>query len=207
MQRLQLVLRRGLIVLCLLWATGLVSAQSNAQAQPQTTAPSAEPQFPTQILMLRHALAPGTGDPANFKLSDCTTQRNLNNQGIAQSKAIGEQLKTLGFIPQTIWSSQWCRSLDTARFLSLGPVTPLPVLNSYFQNRAAAPDQIAALRQFIIGLPAFNHRYVMVTHHVVIGDLTGQWVGSGEGVWLVLTGQPDKPWHVIPAITSPLSLP
>jgi phosphohistidine phosphatase SixA len=150
----------------------------------------------TQILMIRHALAPGMGDPANFDVNNCSTQRNLSQEGINQAKTFGQQLKKLGFTPEKIWTSQWCRSFDTAQALDLGQVTLLPVLNSYFQNRSVAQQQISDLKQFIINLPPKGGRYVMVTHHVVIGDLTGQWVGSGDGVWLLLTGNTADPWRI-----------
>jgi phosphohistidine phosphatase SixA len=165
----------------------LQSSEMNQQALANTD---------TQILMIRHALAPGMGDPSNFNVNDCSTQRNLSQQGIDQAKAFGQQLKSLGFKPDTVWTSLWCRSFDTAQALGLGHVTPLPVLNSYFQNRLVATQQITDLKQFILNLPQKGGRYVMVTHHVVIGDLTGQWVGSGDGVWLTLNGKKDEPWRV-----------
>jgi phosphohistidine phosphatase SixA len=152
----------------------------------------------TQLLMIRHALAPGMGDPAHFNINDCSTQRNLSQEGIDQAKKFGQQLKELGFTPDKVWSSKWCRSFDTAKALNLGPVTLLPALNSYFQNRSVASQQIADLRQFILNLPPKGGRYVMVTHHVVIGDLTGSWVGSGDGVWLILTGNQANPWRIEP---------
>lgn len=178
-----------------------LSHASNTQAELDAL-PSA-----TKVLLIRHALAPGGNDPSHFKLGDCSTQRNLSAQGVNQAKSIGQQLKKLGFVPDKIWSSQWCRSLDTAKALDLGQVTPLPLLNSYFQNRSEGPQQINNLRQFIINLPSSNGRYIMVTHHVVVGDLSGQWVGSGDGVWLVLTGNPANPWLVKLAPSHSIQLP
>jgi phosphohistidine phosphatase SixA len=180
-----------------------VQAQMRAHTTPQSQASLSTEiienglvNTDTQVLMIRHALAPGGGDPANFNVNDCSTQRNLSQEGINQARTLGQQLEKLGFKPNDIFTSQWCRAVDTAKALDLGPVILLPVLNSYFQNRSAAQQKIVDLRQFIVNLPPKGGRYVMVTHHVVIGDLTGQWVGSGDGVWLTLTGKKDDPWRV-----------
>ncbi|HEY7803460.1 MAG TPA: histidine phosphatase family protein, partial [Orrella sp.] len=82
------------------------------------------------VLLLRHALAPGGGDPANFDVNDCATQRNLNDVGREQARDIGRQLKALGLSPTNVWSSQWCRSFETAELMDVGEVKPLPALNS-----------------------------------------------------------------------------
>ena len=81
------------------------------------------------ILMIRHALAPGTGDPANFQIGDCSTQRNLDDRGRDQARAIGDWLRSKGITSARIYSSQWCRCLETAKLLKLGPVAELPALN------------------------------------------------------------------------------
>ena len=84
------------------------------------------------ILMIRHALAPGTGDPVNFKIGDCSTQRNLDDRGRAQARSIGERLRSSGIAKARVYSSQWCRCLETAELINLGSATPLPALNSFF---------------------------------------------------------------------------
>ena len=159
------------------------------------------------VLHLRHAIAPGGGDPAHFDVNDCATQRNLNAQGREQSRRIGEQLKALGMIPTKIWSSQWCRSMQTAELMGIGEVTPLPALNSFFQNPSAGPAQIAALRAFVGQLDPKGGPYLMVSHQVVVGGLNNTWVGSGDGVWMALTGDPKEPWVVYRADTEALALP
>ncbi len=188
-----------LMFLCIS-AIHIGSPQAQAQKQPLATVVTEEDRASTdtQLLIIRHALAPGMGDPAHFNINDCSTQRNLSQEGLNQAKNFGNQLKELGFRPEKVWSSQWCRAFDTAKALDLGPVTLLPALNSYFQNRSVAGQQIADLKQFILNLPPKGGRYVMVTHHVVIGDLTGRWVGSGDGVWLILTGNQANPWRIEP---------
>jgi phosphohistidine phosphatase SixA len=205
------------ITFLLIGQFGLISAhaQTPALKQPTLNKPTQSSEMSqqavakadTQILMIRHALAPGMGDPSNFDVNDCSTQRNLSQEGIDQAKTFGLQLKKLGFQPDQVWTSQWCRSFDTAQALGLGQVTRLPVLNSYFQNRSVAEQQIADLKKFIMNLPSKGGRYVMVTHHVLIGDLTGQWVGSGDGVWLLLTGNQNDPWRVMPFSSGSPALP
>ena len=71
------------------------------------------------VALMRHAIAPGVGDPAGFRLDDCTTQRKLSAQGRAQARAIGERFRANGITTAAVFSSQWCRCLDTARELAL----------------------------------------------------------------------------------------
>ena len=93
------------------------------------------------VALMRHATAPGTGDPAGFALGDCTTQRNLSAAGREQARATGARLRAAGIAMARIYSSQWCRCLETARLLGLGEVTELPALNSFFGERAQAPGR------------------------------------------------------------------
>ena len=74
------------------------------------------------ILMIRHALAPGTGDPANFRIGDCSTQRNLDDRGRKQARAIGDWLRSKSITSARVYSSQWCRCLETAERLEMGSV-------------------------------------------------------------------------------------
>jgi phosphohistidine phosphatase SixA len=159
------------------------------------------------VLLLRHAYAPGGGDPAQFDIDNCATQRNLNAQGREQSRDIGRQLKALGIQPTRVWASQWCRSFETATLMDVGTVEPLPLLNSFFQNRAAGPGQMRGLRQFLKDLDPTGGPYVMSSHQVVVSSITDTWVNSGDGVWLELTGDPDNPWRTFPAKTQTLALP
>jgi hypothetical protein len=91
---------------------------------------------PGTVLLLRHVLAPGTGDPPGFVLGDCSTQRNLSDVGREQGRALGERLRQAGIVQARIYSSRWCRCLETAELLDLGPVQPLPALDSFFQDRS-----------------------------------------------------------------------
>ncbi len=135
------------------------------------------------FVMLRHALAPGTGDPEGFRLEDCATQRNLSEEGRAQARAIGDNLRMNGLAEAELRSSQWCRCLETARLLGIGSVEPLPALNSFFDERANGPIQTEALREWLAKRDD-RRPLVLVTHQVNISALTGLTPSSGEAVVL-----------------------
>lgn len=141
------------------------------------------------ILMIRHAYAPGTGDPAHFKIGDCATQRNLNKGGRTQARAIGDWLRSKGIKAANVYSSQWCRCLETARLLDLGTVAELPALNSFYELPQDREPNIKALRSFIEKLSANGELIIMVTHFVTILEISKEGVSSGEGVVLKLDGQ------------------
>jgi len=131
--------------------------------------------------LMRHALAPGTGDPADFALGDCVTQRNLSAEGREQAAAIGARFRRHGIDTARLYSSQWCRCLDTARGLALGKVEPFPGLNSFFRNRSAEPGRTAAVLDLIrVRTRAGAPPLVLVTHQVNITALTDVFPGSGE---------------------------
>ena len=136
------------------------------------------------ILMIRHAYAPGSGDPANFKIGDCVTQRNLDDRGRSQARAIGDWLRSKGIKDAKIYSSQWCRCLETATLLGLGPVAELPALDSFYGKPQNREPDIKALRSFIATLPADGELIIFVTHYVTILEVTGEGVSPGEGVVL-----------------------
>jgi broad specificity phosphatase PhoE len=133
------------------------------------------------VLMLRHALAPGIGDPEDFKIDDCTTQRNLNERGREQARAIGEWLRTRGIQNVKLYSSQWCRCLETARLMNLGTVTALPALNSFFESPEDRQPNLSAVRNFIRVNTKPGELIIMVTHQVTISGITGKWTDSGHG--------------------------
>jgi len=143
---------------------------------------------PGRVLMLRHANAPGIGDPRNFRLGDCSTQRNLDAAGRAQAAQLGARLAKAGVARAKVYSSQWCRCLETARLLKLGPVTELPALNSFFERAQDRDARVAALRTFLARLPPDGPPVVLVTHQVTITALTGDFTPSGGGVIFELNG-------------------
>lgn len=137
------------------------------------------------VLMLRHALAPGTGDPGNFRVDDCSTQRNLNETGREQARAWKPFLEAHGITEARVFSSQWCRCLDTAREMNVGPVEEMKSLNSFFRNRGNGQRQteqtIAIVNELEPGLPV-----VLVSHQVNITALTEVYPSSNEGVVIAL---------------------
>lgn len=138
-------------------------------------------QEPGTLLLLRHALAPGTGDPPGFRLEDCSTQRNLSDAGREQARVLGDRLRKAGIIEARVYSSRWCRCQETARLLELGPVELLPALDSFFQQRSEGPARTEATRAFLQALPP-GPPVVMVTHQVNLSALTGAIAPSGGGV-------------------------
>ncbi|SMF24007.1 Phosphohistidine phosphatase SixA [Azospirillum oryzae] len=156
-----------------------------------TAAPAAALETAGLVVLMRHAEAPGTGDPPDFKLDDCATQRNLGDGGRAQAARIGERLRQLGIDQARVLSSQWCRCLETARLLDLGPVKEMPALNSFFGRQEEEKDMTTQLRQFLADLPRDGKPVVLVTHQVTVTALTGIFPASGEAVLLRANGTPD----------------
>jgi len=134
---------------------------------------------PGAVALLRHALAPGTGDPADFTLGDCSTQRNLDARGRAQARAIGAAFRARGVAVDGVYTSRWCRCRETAALLGLGPVAELAALDSFFGDRSRRDAQTRAVRAFLAAQPA-DARLVLVTHFVNIRALTGRGARSGE---------------------------
>jgi len=149
---------------------------------------------PGRVLMLRHAQAPGVGDPPGFRLDDCATQRNLDDSGRRQARALGSRLANAGVAAARVYSSQWCRCLETARLLQLGPVTGLPALNSFFQRSQDRDATIAALRAFLASLPPDGPPVVLVTHQFTINAFTSAGTPSGGGSIFQLDGTGNPRW-------------
>jgi phosphohistidine phosphatase SixA len=147
------------------------------------------------ILMIRHALAPGNGDPPNFKIGDCATQRNLDDTGRDQARSIGEWLRNNGVTSARVYSSQWCRCIETARLLNLGPVQELAALNSYYERVQDREPNLRTLNEFISQQPTKGELIIMVTHFVTIADIAGTGVSSGGGALLALHA--DAPYTVV----------
>ena len=133
----------------------------------------------THVALMRHAQAPGVGDPSGFRLDDCRTQRNLSAEGKRQAARVGAQFREHGITRAAVYSSQWCRCLDTAAGLGLGPVTPEPALNSFFENGGREKSQ-TELVMGLIGSHPPGTALVLVTHQVNITALVGGYVESGE---------------------------
>ena len=134
------------------------------------------------VLLIRHALAPGFGDPQNFDLNDCSTQRNLDGEGREQAFSIGEKIKAAGIKFSKIYSSQWCRCLETAEYMNLGEITVEPGLNSFFQGIVTKDKTLSILRKRLESVEAKQELILMITHQVTITAVTGITVSSGGAV-------------------------
>ncbi|WP_210164920.1 histidine phosphatase family protein [Afifella pfennigii] len=159
-----------------LWAALLVAA--GAAASPAAWEALRQP---GAVAMMRHALAPGTGDPAGFRLGDCATQRNLSDAGRAQAGAIGRAFRQNGIEIDRVLTSEWCRSRETAELLGLGPVEEFQPLNSFFRDRGKGAGQTERLRAFLAGRSG-QGALLLVTHQVNITALTEVYPASGEVV-------------------------
>ncbi|MFM1880416.1 MAG: hypothetical protein RLZZ344_650 [Pseudomonadota bacterium] len=181
------------------WAAGAEEALS-----PQRLAELLRKE-PGLVILVRHAeTESGIGDPPNFRLEDCSTQRNLSAAGRAQSRQMGEWFAAAGLLPAAVRSSLWCRCLDTAKeaFGRSVPVTAWPALNSTFQGRGDSAAQQAQIRSFLQSRYARSRSHqsdhqasiegrpesaarprnfeVWVTHQVLISALTGRYISMGE---------------------------
>lgn len=134
------------------------------------------------VVMLRHAFAPGTFDPPEFRLGECRTQRNLDEAGRAQARRIGAWFRERGLQPAAVRSSPWCRCLDTARLAFGEGVQTWPALGSprMTEDRDA---QVAQLRRALAELRPKGFE-VWVTHQFTISALAGGSAASGEGLVL-----------------------
>lgn len=153
----------GILLLC----SSVFTASSSAESLDAKLA-----ELGANVIFIRHALAPGFGDPDNFDIKDCSTQRNLNNEGRRQARALGEKLRATGLSFDAVLTSQWCRCVDTADLLDLGKVEPFSGLNSFFQGYADRQATLEKLRAYLDNLPT-EQRVVLVTHQVVISAITG----------------------------------
>jgi phosphohistidine phosphatase SixA len=137
------------------------------------------------VIFLRHAFAPGmdaNGEPAKFKIDDCSTQRNLDSSGRKQATIIGEKFSEIGIKFGAIYSSQWCRCLETARLLDLGEVFPDTSLNSGFKGLFNEAVNLSKLRKNLETLRNRKILILMITHQGIISGITGVRVKSGGGV-------------------------
>lgn len=135
------------------------------------------------VLLMRHALAPGVGDPDNFSVNDCSTQRNLSPEGKQDARDIGAWLKRQKVKIYRVESSRWCRARDTAQLLNIGKVRSNRNLDSLFQHSDPnGHPQTAAIRKRIVDHREKRGLLVFVGHYVNVMALTGVALDSGEGV-------------------------
>ena len=138
--------------------------------------------MPGSVVVVRHSYAPGSFDPPDARLEDCSTQRNLDADGRAQARRLGEAFRQHGIVVGRVLSSPRCRCLDTAR-LAFGTAEPWDVLQGALRDPALRARRLAPVKQAIAA-----HRdgppLVLVTHGYVVSDLTGFNVRMGAFVVL-----------------------
>jgi phosphohistidine phosphatase SixA len=148
----------------------------------------------SHILLMRHADAPGYGDPQNYQISQCSTQRNLGDLGRKQAKNTGDWLSNQGIEKAKVYSSPWCRCIDTAALLNKGAVKKEAALGSFFDDMSQAKRQTDELVKLIAVERKQNPNMpiIMVTHHVNIQSYVGMVVNSGDMVLVKVdpTGMP-----------------
>ena len=132
----------------------------------------------SNVLFMRHALAPGFGDPENFEIGNCATQRNLDDVGRVQAQQIGSMLRLTELVFDAVYSSQWCRCRETAELMDVGEVQAFAGLNSFFQSYAPKKQTLELLMGKLDELPK-DKLTLMVTHQVVIRSVTSLSVQSG----------------------------
>jgi phosphohistidine phosphatase SixA len=132
------------------------------------------------LIFIRHAYAPGGGDPNNFDLNDCDTQRNLNDDGRLQSKKIGDFFKNNKISIEKVYSSEWCRCKETA-FIAFRSFETKNFLNSFFSERLVKnrENQVENFNKFINNWNGKGN-LIFVTHYVVISEILNYAPSSGE---------------------------
>ena len=150
-----------------------------------------------KIILIRHALAPGGGDPIGFKIDDCKTQRNLNGVGVEQSKNIGKLFKDNKIIIDQVLSSQWCRCKDTAKY-AFGNYKEFKALNSTFQSSYSKNEakQLKEIYSLVKKWDGKGKNLILVTHYSIITAVTNAVPNSGE---IVIT---DKNFEVIGTVVT-----
>ena len=137
------------------------------------------------VIAFRHALAPGTFDPPDFKPGVCSTQRNLSEEGRAQARRIGDWFRQRGLKPALVLSSPWCRCLDTAT-LAFGRAEPWAALGSpRGATESTNAESLVTLRRALAAASVRGKPFeAWVTHMFVLSDLAGTNSASGEGLVL-----------------------
>ena len=168
---------------CLVFALALLALPSTAADRTGAWEALSRP---GHAALMRHANAPGTGDPANFALGDCSTQRNLDEVGRKQARRTGALLRGHGVDERPIYTSRWCRCSETAELLDLGPVESLDGLNSFFGETYSKQDIMPQLRAFLREA-RLDPPPVLVTHQVNIMALTDVFPREGELVVIAVS--------------------
>ena len=142
------------------------------------------------VLLMRHTLAPGVGDPTGYTLENCKSQRNLSAEGRSQAVTVGNWLKKQGITTADVRSSAWCRCKDTAERLNFKGFKVEPTLASFFDEMDKAPERTQALQKFIAERRQSKgpQALILVTHHVNIHAYMGENIASGDMVLAKVDG-------------------
>ena len=171
-------------LLLVLWGLLFISPFANANLL-------AELQSGSSLIIMRHADAPGIGDPPGYRLGDCSTQRNLGEYGRQQAKEIGAWLSKQGITEGRMFSSPWCRCFDTAVLLNKGPVTTERSLGSFFNEMSESGKQTRELEAFVRQQLSKSSKLplILVTHQVNTYAYTGMSVGVGQMLLVKVNSQ------------------
>nr|WP_299567292.1 histidine phosphatase family protein [Enterovirga sp.] len=135
------------------------------------------------MALVRHARAPGTGDPPGFRLGDCATQRNLSDEGRHMARRLGRRFRAEGVAVASVRSSRWCRAMDTAALaFPEAEITPEPALDSNFGRNSGAETETADTAALVARWSGRAETLVLVTHQVNILALTSVPLAEGEVV-------------------------
>ena len=134
-----------------------------------------------KVILIRHSLAPGGGDPTGFMIGDCKTQRNLNKAGIEQSKKIGKIFKDNKISIDIVLSSEWCRCKDTA-YYAFGKFKAFSALNSTFSTpyNENEPRQVKEIEEYLMKWKSGGKNLILITHYSIITTITNAAPSSGE---------------------------
>jgi len=149
-----------------------------------------------KIIFIRHAYAPGGGDPEGFDISNCASQRNLSKEGITQSKNIGKFFSENNIQIDKVLSSEWCRCKQTAKY-AFNNYETKSFLNSFFSQKFAhnKDKQVKELKDYILNWEG-KKNLILVTHYVVISETLNVSTSSGE---IVIT---DRNFNVLASINT-----
>ena len=174
--------------ICLILFLGLFTFKNNVYASDKILDSLNEGK---KIIFIRQALAPGNGDPDNFNINDCTTQRNLSKNGIIQSKKIGLFFEKNKIKIDKVLSSEWCRCKDTAK-IAFKNFETFNALNSFYDEKFASNEdmQIKNLKKYIKSWES-DKNLILVTHFVVISSILNMGTSSGE---MIIS---DKNYNII----------
>ena len=133
-----------------------------------------------KLIFIRHAYAPGSGDPNNFNLNDCSTQRNLSKNGKKQAQKIGKFFKNNKIKIENVLSSEWCRCKETAK-IAFNDYSTKSFLNSFYSPKYSKnkDKQVKELNEYVRQLQSTKN-IVLVTHYVLITEVLNYAPTSGE---------------------------